>query len=232
MTRIALLGALLAWTAAAQPPVIRVIRTDGGQSYPGNRTGVNMVGLSPLAGRPEAWLVELYDSFGSLEDQDKVLNPPMPAVIPSWKPFVGMLRPGLSYRAQEASQSLPKMRYVDVATYQIQSSAFGDFEKYLKSRRAAMSSVNLDRPNMVYQIVAGEPLGTFVVLTPLPSLRVFDDAKPATPVYAEGAQAAEKNAAAATDFVAEHTWFRIDPRISAVSDDFASQDMDFWRAGR
>jgi hypothetical protein len=230
MMRIFLFAGMLVCAATAQPPVIRVVRNGRIGPYVTFKPAVNVIGMFSLAGPSEGWLVELHDSFGSLEDLDKALIP-AGSITPDASALIGTLRPDLSYRGPEITQNLPKMRYFDVATYHVDPATYVDFEKFLKARRTAMSSVNLDRPNAVYQIVAGEPVGTFVVITPLASLRVFDDAHPQTPVYAEGAQAAVTKAAAVAEFVSEHTWFRVDPGFSYVSDDFSSADTDFWRPG-
>jgi hypothetical protein len=237
MTRILLLAAILVCAAPAQPPVIRLIRgtipNPQMQPYAASGGSVNVVGMYAVAGPFEGWLAEFHDSFGSLENLDKALGYQLPAGAPgpNARALVGSYRAGFSYRAEQAMQSLAKARYVDVVIYHIQPGERGDFERFLKTRRAAMSSVNLDRPTLVYQVASGEPLGTFLVLAPLPSLRIFDDVKPSSPVYEQGEQAAEKKAAVATDFQGEHVWLRIDPGMSHVSDDFASADTDFWRAG-
>jgi hypothetical protein len=231
MMRIVLLAGGILCCAAAQPPVIRVMRNGPVQAYAGAKAAVNVIGLSSVAGASEIWLLELHDSFASLEDLDRALIPAGP-LVPGSSAFVGSLRLELSYRAQEANQNLPKMRYIDVAMYHIQPSARAEFEKFLKARRFALSSVNLDRPALVYQIVSGEPVSTFAVITPLPSLRTFDDVKPAPPAYAQGDQSTERKAAAASDFIGVHSWFRINPGLSYVSDEFASADADFWRVAR
>jgi len=232
MLRIALLAGVMVGCAAAQAPVIRVMRNGPPvEAYASAKAAVNVIGMSAVAGTSEIWLLELHDSFASLEDLDRALIP-TGAPIPGSSAFVGSLRLGLSYRAQEAVQNLPKMRYIDVAMYHIQPSARAEFETFLKTRRFALSSVNLDRPALVYQIVSGEPVGTFAVITPLPSLRTFDDAKPVPPAYAQGDQSAERKAAASSDFIGVHSWFRINPGLSYVSDEFASADADFWRVAR
>lgn len=232
MTKTLLLAGILACAAAAQPPVIRVIPNGSSQAYSLVKTTVNVIAISAVSGPLESWLLELHDSFGSLEDLDKALSnvslvqPAQPgglvspnAALSPPRAFVGTLRPGLSYLPEQWMQDLPKTRYLDVAIYHIRPDGQADFAKFLKARRAKLSGLNLDRPAMVYQIISGEPVGTFIDLTALPALRVLDGAKPAIPVYAED-----------TELAGEHSWFRIDPRVSYVSDEFASGDAEFWRS--
>lgn len=243
MTKIVLLAGIFACAAAAQPPVIRVIRNGSASAYSVGKANTNVIGLAAVSGPLETWLLELHDSFGSLEDLDKAIgNAAAQASEPGGvvgvnstlappRAFIGQLLPGLSYRPEQWMQDLPKTRYLDVIIYRTQPGGRADFAKFLKTRRTAMSSVNLDRPAVVYRIVSGEPAGTYIVLTALPSLRVLDDTKPAPPVYAEGEQAAARKAAADIELASERSLFRLDPRMSYVSDDFAAADASFWRPG-
>ena len=238
MTKLTLLAAMLASCAAAQPPnIIRVIRNGSIKPYFDGKAATNVLGMSSIAGFSETWLLELHDSFASLEDLDKALSTvpqaPAPAaladgVLAPSKTLIAIYRPGLSYRPDQAVQNLPKMRYFDLVIYRVRPGTEADFAKLLKIRQFGLDSVNLDRPDIVYQVVSGEPDGTYVAITPLPSLRVLDDGRPVTPVYAEGEQAAARKAAADTELVREHLWFRIEPRTSYVSDEFASADAGFW----
>ncbi len=86
---------------------------------------------------------------------------------------------------------------------------------------------------MAYQVVSGAPSGTYVFVSPLATLKVLDEGIARLPVYAEtmaeaGADAGRK-LAAETELTRESRLFRIDPRNSYVSDEFAAADMGFWR---
>ena len=93
--------------------------------------------------------------------------------------------------------------------------------------------INLDRPDLAYQVISGAPAGTFVFLALITSLRNFDDGVNPVPVFAEGlANARAKDGskiAADTEMSREHLLFRVEPRISYVSREFADVDPDFWR---
>ena len=69
-------------------------------------------------------------------------------------------------------------------------------------------------------------------LSPLQSLRSIDNGMARMPVYAEGTAHAGLNAgrqiAAEADITREQLIFRVEPRISYVSDSFASSDPEFW----
>ncbi len=103
----------------------------------------------------------------------------------------------------------------------------------MKLRRLSADSVNLDRPDLAYQVVSSAPSGTFIFLAPLASLRTMDEGVTETPVYAEAiAEARAKSAnkvSADGEIDREHLLFRVEPRLSYVSADFAAADRQFWR---
>jgi len=243
MTKSIVLAGILISAAAAQPPgIIRVIR-NGSIRYAEARASVGVLGMSAISGFSETWQIELHDSFASLEDLDKALNTAQPPsgsrtatpsddlLTPS-KALIATYRPNLSYRPDQAVQNLPKTRYFDVVIYRIRPGTETEFGRFLKLRGASQDSVNLDRPDMVYQVISGEAAGTYFVLTPLPSLRVLDDARARTPVYADGDLETARKIAADSGLIREHLWFRVEPGMSYVSDEFASADSDFWRGPR
>ena len=241
-----LLAAIFACCSFAQAHnVIRVVREGVIQTNLYGQAGVNVVGLSALSGPAETWLIELHTSFASLEDLDKALSasgfPGIPGnnatgatdgVLPASGAWIARHRPGLSYRPEQAIQNLAKARYLDVTVYRIAPGDRADFAKVQKLREYSLDSVNSDRPDMAYEIVSGAPSGTYISLTPLSSLRTFDEDRPQTPVYAAGAAATARSISATMDVQRERLWFRMEPRLSYVSDEFASPDAAFWHPVR
>ena len=64
------------------------------------------------------------------------------------------------------------------------------------------------------------------------SLRAMDDGVPQTPEYARSVAEARSKARSTTSPAAvarEHLLFRVEPRLSYVSDDFAQGNTEFWR---
>jgi len=247
MTKLILLSGICIATAAAQPQVIRLIRNGFIQPYSqvgraDPNGGITVLGMSAISGLPENWLIELHDSMGSLEDLDNYLkqiplaptnDPIQPdGLLGSSRALIAVYRPGLSYRPDQATLNLPKTRYVDVVIYRLRPGTEADFAKLLKLRWFHQDSINLDRPDMVYQVTSGGTSGIYVVITPLPSLRVFDDARANTPAYAQAEIDAAKKIAADTELVREHVWFRVEPALSRVSNQFAADDSAFWHPER
>jgi hypothetical protein len=153
-------------------------------------------------------------------------------VLPASRAWIARHRPGLSYRPEQAIQNLAKARYLDVVVYQIAPGDRADFARVQKLREFNLDSINSDRPDMAYEIVSGAPAGTYISLTPLSSLRSFDEERPPTPVYAEGATAAARKLSGSMDVQRERLWFRLEPRLSSVSEEFASLDSGFWHPSK
>jgi hypothetical protein len=249
MCEIRSLAVLLGISTVAQadpPALIRVVRNvssdDAIRPYVEGRAAAVVLGLRSVSGVQETWLTELHDSFGSIEDIDRALNGPdrgargaFPGsddVLPSTRTMIALYRQGLSYRSDEAAKAFPKARYLIVSIYRIRPGQDSGFAEMVKLRRAHYDSINLDRPEVCYQVMSGAPSGTFIFLTPLSSLRSMDDAVARTPPYAETLRDANATAgrklAAETEIGHEFMIFRLDPRISYVSDEFAAEDPVFW----
>src|SRR5882724_12496179 len=112
--------AALAQTAGDAPNLVKIIRNGSIQPYSLGNARVNVVGMMAISGLTETWLIEMHDSFGSLEDLDKALAAiaPLPLPPPSINPsgddiltpsraLIAVYRPGLSYRPDQAVQMLP-----------------------------------------------------------------------------------------------------------------------------
>jgi hypothetical protein len=237
--KIILLGGILAFIAAAQaptepPPILQLIRRTGAvtapiRPYADARVAVDALGMVSITGQPEAWQIESHQSFASIEDLDKAAGP----VSSSHRTWIAFYRPGWSYRADQAIRMFPRAHYFHVTIYRVRPDAENDLGELVKLRRLSADSVNLDRPDLAYQVVSGAPSGTFIFLAPLTSLKTMDEGVAQTPVYAEATAAARAKTASKVSADGElsrkHLLFRVEPRMSYVSDDFAEADREFWR---
>lgn len=253
MRRLILCGIVAACAGAQSPAdaplILQLVRkptSAAGLSRPYGEAGaaVNVIGMAAITGLPETWLVEEHWSFASIEGLDRGLSsvPVLPGtpsdpmqddVLAPSRTMIALYRPGWSYRPAEAMRLWPRARYVHVSILRIRPGTEADFGELVRLRRATSESVNLNRPDLAYKVVSGAPGGTFVFLSPLPSLRVLDEGVAALPAYAEGLAAARAKDGPKIAFDSlvsqENLLFRIDPRISYVSDAFAESDPDFWR---
>jgi hypothetical protein len=239
----------VAQSPAEAPPILQLIRKAANEvrlirPYGEAGAAVNVIGMAAMTGLPETWLVESHSSFGSIENLDRGLNsvPVRPGVLSTpmaddvlapARTMIAIYRPQWSYRPADAMRLWPRARYVRVSVLRIRPGTEADFGELMRMRRATAESVNLDRPDLAYKVVSGAPAGTFVFLAPLQSLRTFDDGVAALPVYAEGLAAARvkdgSKIAFESEISEENLLFRIDPRISYVSNAFAESDPEFWR---
>lgn len=249
MTTKLILLILVCWSSAqlwADPPeLLRVIRNvhdlEPSRPYADAKTAVNVLGMRAVSGPDEAWLMELHDSFASIEEVDQALASTRPArnsnasanlasddLLAPARLLIALYRPGLSYRPDEAAKNLPKAHYLLISIYRIRPGNEAAFSEIVKLRRARSDSINLDRPEIAYEVVAGSMSGTYVFVAPFPTLKTLDDGLARTPAYAEGVRDASKKAAGETEVSQERLLLRIEPGLSYVSDDFASADPEFW----
>jgi hypothetical protein len=253
--RTLLFAGVMAAAAFAQgpsdpPPIIELVRKPGTAAAPIRpygqaRAAVNVVGMTAVTGMPESWFLETHYSFGSVEDLDKgltsvaALRPPgagdalQDDVLAPSRTILATFQPNWSYRADQAIRNFPRARYFNVTIYQIRSGTEADFGELVKLRRLSADSVNLDRPDIAYRVISGAPAGTYIFLAPVLTLKSLDEGVADLPVYAEGIADARSKARAKvvpeSEISREHLLFRVDPRLSYVSDEFASIDQAFWR---
>lgn len=246
--RILSLAALFCAAAAAQtfpepPPLVRVIRTLAPDSTVSARyagTGVMSVfGMGAVTGSAEWWLIEAHSSFAGIEQTDRVLRPIGAARGSMGDPVEGgfvsaplswlaVYRPWLSYRPAEASQMLAKSRYFQVLLFRIEPERESEFVEMVRARKVSLDGMNLDRPEMAYQVISGAPTITYVFLAPLVSLSSFDEVLSRVPQYARAAA----KIAGAGNLSHKNLLFRVEPALSIVADDIAERDPEFWRPAR
>lgn len=247
-----LLAGILAFCAAAQTPtepplLIQLIRTPGTDAravrpYPDAGAAVNVFGMTSITGGPEIWQIETHDSFGGIEALDRAISSVTPAsdrrdrsqddVLAPSRTLIALYREDWSFRPDVAIKMFPRARYLYVSIHRIRPGAELNYAELVRIRRLSLDRINLEMPDIAYQVISGAPSGTYVFLAPLTSLRTIDDGLARGRVGAEPATGhGEKTSqiVAATEIMRENLLFRIEPRISYVSDDFASADAEFWR---
>lgn len=245
MKLVALL-ALSAGLAAAQAPgepfsLVRIVQNESGpgldptpiDSYRAAQSPVDIIGLRSVTGSSQLWLLEAHASFAGIENLDNALSgrasrPDPSAPLPVSNTIIGIYRPALSHRPEEAVKMFPQARYFRIAVYRIRPGFEVEFGDLMNWRRAGMERVNLDRPEIGYQIVSGSTSGTYVFVSPLPSLSVLDNAYPG-----QGAPRPAAPTRPASDALLsrEQLLFRVEPAASYVSPAFAGSNAAFWHPG-
>jgi hypothetical protein len=224
--------------------VIRLIRqpgaTPGTEAIRGHRTArvpVDVIGLRSVTGVAQNWLVEAHGSFASLEATDTALAGAGVASRGSasdsgFATLVGLLRPGLSYRPVEALKAIATARFFQVTFFRTRPGSGMEFAEVMRLRNAAQDQINLDRPEVGYQIISGGESGTYVFLAPLPSLQALDNAIAATWGRSDGlmhaARAAANKISNEADIWREQLLFRVEPGMSFVSEEFGAAAPEFW----
>ncbi len=201
---------------------------------------MNVVGARAVTGSAESWLIEAHDSFASIE---ATLNAVARAqgvqaaasfdALPLSGTTIGLFRAALSYRAEEAMAALQRSRYLNVSVYRIRAGGDLEFAELIRIGRRGLDAINMDPPGTRVPDPFGSTIGHLRFSAPLATLKTLDNGIARLPVYAEamaeaGADAGRKLAAQA-ELAREQRLFRLDPRISYVSDEFAAADVDFWR---
>jgi hypothetical protein len=254
MTRLMLL-AVMGTGAFAQaptdpPPILEIVRKPGYavgpvRPYADARANINVIGMTSMTGLPETWLVEAHYSFASIEDTDRALDAAgafrsatrqadgaQDDVLAPAHTLLLRYRPDLSYRGDQAIRLFPRARYFHVTIYRVRQATDTEFHNMVDLRRASLDSVNLDRPDIAYDVISGAPSGTYMFLAPIVTLRTMDEGVPNTPAYAQGTAEARAKARANTpqvDIGREHLFLRVEPGLSYVSDEFVQVDRAFWR---
>lgn len=250
LSALALVSAAFSQAPTDPPPIVQITCQPGystgpAKPYAGAKAAVDVVGMSAATGMPQTWTVELHDTFASIEDLDKAISA-APAVAPARDAFgqpqedllspprtmIALYESEWSYRPDEAIRLLPKARYVGVTIQRVRVGLEGDFEELVRLRKLTNESVNLNRPELAYRVVSGAPVGQYLVLSPLSSLRALDEGVADVPAFAAPVADARAKAApkaAEIEIGREHLLFRVGPRLSYVSDDFAAIDETFWR---
>jgi hypothetical protein len=230
-----LLGIALTYAAAAQTlgePFFLVRITQGDpsaiQPYRHGAVNVDVVGMQAITGDSQNWFIEPHASFASFEALDKALAT---AEFPDARRMIGVYRTGLSYRADEAIKLVRTARYFQVTVFRIRPGAEIDFSELIRIRKTAFDSINLDRPEIGYQIISGASSGTYVFLAPLQTLRTLDNTFARLP-HSEAAPRRNPEARQIqweADVTREHMLFRVEPHMSKVTEEFAAADPEFWR---
>lgn len=197
-----------------------------------------------LTGPYEAMSLNFFDSFAEVENAANALAQ-MAAANPALGPMqerllgyvssntnaIAVRRDDLGYRAD--TMDFSKARILRVATIHVRQGHEEEFAEAIKGLRSAYAKLNADAPWATYQVNAGAPATTFVILLPMHSLKEMDDyiARTGQLRAAEGETAYSRLQETARN--AYISWdselYVVSAAASHVSDDFAAGDPGFWK---
>lgn len=236
---------LMTVEVCAQPwPLIRLRQAPGmdTSSFENPKSapdaGVQTFGMTAITGRPETWQFETHLSFGGIEEFDTALGQRSGDPRGSGNHTTTMVlvyRQPWSHRPEEALQALRKARYIQVSMFQVGLGSEADFASLLAARKARLDSINLDRPDLAYQVLYGAPAGTVILLSPIVSLKALDEGVSRyTGAYLRSTGTPSTRGTSGpvsqtSELLQDNVLFRIHPRLSAVSETTADADPAFWR---
>jgi hypothetical protein len=238
------------------PKVLRIVREDikegkgaahekteakFAQAAARNKYPAQYLAMTTVTGPAQAWFLESHESFVSVADtlsfEDKIselgtLDALDAEYRSSSRVWLAVYRPDLSYHAQQLMDGLAKARYFNIITVRIRFEHDLEFAELAKTAVEATEKAESDQPAVVYQVVSGGPVGTYLLMEPAASLKALDDgrARSRALMQAMGESGARKFLKNAGEIIVgeEPVLLAINPKMSCVSKEFAAGDPEFW----
>jgi hypothetical protein len=201
------------------------------------------IGLQSMSGPEEAWFLEGHASFADVEKAEKASEAPVlksdlkaawtadGELLSSAHSLIGVYRPDLSYRAEEAMAGLSKVRYFNVISVRLKPGSEPKLISTVTELFKIYNNAQMTQAVLVYQIISGEAAGLYLLLEPMATLAEWDQ-YPAMMQSLKNAggrrfEALQKDV---QDFTAseESRLMTVNPRMSYVSKEMAAGDADFW----
>ena len=198
--------------------------------------------MTSMTGAPEAWYVTAYASHAAIgdslkrEDSDAVLTAELTRlrradadVISSVRTIQARARKDLSYGAYP---DIATQRFFEVTWFRVRPGHEQQFEAAGKAYGAAAKRAGINASYRVYEVVAGIPGPTYLILSSVASYGELDQTMTDGDKIMKGANTEE--AMALQKFMLEGVVnveaqrFRVDPVQSYVPKDTRAQDPAFW----
>jgi hypothetical protein len=198
--------------------------------------------MTSMTGAPEAWYVTAYASHAAIgdslkrEDGDPVLTAELTRLrradadmISSVRVIQARARTDLSYGAYP---DLAKQRFFEMTWFRVRPGHEPQFEAAGKAYGAAAKRTGATSTYRVYEVVAGVPGPTYLMISSLGSYGEFDQVMTDGDKTMKGASAEE--GMALQKFMLEGVVnvetqrFRVDPLQSYVPKETRAQDPAFW----
>jgi len=163
--------------------------------------------------------------FDALERQEADL-------VSTVRSTVAVLRPDMSYHHERMMSVLPQSRYFNIETFRVRLGHDAEFAAGGKVFQSAFEKMKRDQPYVMYQVVMGAPEGTYLLFSPMKSLKEVDDefASEGALMQAMGEENMKNMMKGAGDvFLSmESNIYIFNPRMSNVSKEVAAADPKFW----
>ena len=203
----------------------------------------NYLAMTSSTGPSEALFMTGFDSLEAWEKDSRnvQMSPALKKELDQLEARDGELRSGgrslvAMYRedlSHQANVDIPKMRYFRIITYRVRQGHDSQFVDAVKIVRTAFEKANVPAHWAIYQIYAGMPAPTFLVILPVKSLAEVDAAIAAAPAVQkdEGEDGIKKLQTIASDAFnsVETNIYEFNAKMSYPSKQWADGDPDFWR---
>jgi hypothetical protein len=212
--------------AAHEKSEMAFVRAFSKSKYP------NYVAWEAMTGPSQAWFLERYDSYAAIEAASKISNSePLNTTLGQLDDADGALRIGernmilryqkdLSYTPVPAN--LARYRYNRVVTWRIRPGHAAEFAEMRKIGNETWEKSGYKQRRVVYSVVLGAPVGTYLVLYGMESLKALDEST-------DGA-VGERFMKLYQEIVisSESTLFVVNPKMSYPPKEYITADPDFW----
>src|SRR5712691_13537484 len=81
----------------------------------------------------------------------------------------------MSYRADHFMSVMPQSRYFNIETFRVRLGKDADFAAGGKLFQDAFETMKREQPYVMYQVIMGAPEGTYLLFSPMKSLKEVDD---------------------------------------------------------
>lgn len=206
---------------------------------------VHYLAVTSVSGPGEAWFLSGYPSFAAYEaDQKNIerasalfaetqrLSAIDGELLTQGRSMFATFREDLSYNT---SVNLGKMRYFTITVTRVRPGHNAEFVEARKIVKAAHEKAGLPDGAAVYQVTAGAPSGTFILMTARATLEELDqsDAIHNADAYVQalGGEAGQKklnDLASSAIISSEPNVFAFSPAMSYASPAMVAGDPAFW----
>jgi hypothetical protein len=175
-----------------------------------------------------------YQTFGKASNGSEydALERQEAELVNSVRSIVAVLRPDMSYRADHFMGVMPQSRYFSIETFRVRLGHDADFAAGGKLFQNAYEKMKREQPYAMYQVIMGAPEGTYLLFSPMKSLKEMDDefANEGAFMQAMGEDNMKNLMKGAGDvFVSmESNVYAFNPTMSNVSKEFAAVDPKYW----
>lgn len=200
------------------------------------------IDLESLSGEPEALSFSPFESYEEMEQSNydwhqflaghadlQRMNEGAGGLVGGVRKIIAIRRDDLGYLTDTID--LSEARFLHVLEVRLFPGRENDFADAFKILAEAHAKVQSETPWVVYEVDAGLPTPTFLVVSPMAELKQRDDilAVAGSLSDAEGESGETVRKITRESYAStENTVYAINPRMSHVSKAFAATDLEFW----